>query len=67
VIKYVYEIDYPPSGIYVSREKAEAVSQKPQHFSKHTFTTGQAYHWLHFLWRVILEPLDRSRLAGDAN
>ena len=34
------------SGVYVSREKAEAASRKPQYFSKHTFTTRPVHHWL---------------------
>jgi len=40
------------SGIYISREKAEAASRKPQHFGKHTFTTRPVHRWLHFLWRM---------------
>ena len=38
------------SGVYVTREKAEAASRKPQHFSKRTFATRPVYRWLHFLW-----------------
>ena len=38
------------SGVYLSREKAEAASRSPQHFSKHSFTTRPVHHWLHSLW-----------------
>ncbi len=58
--QWCYSIDgRMSSGVYVSREKAEAASRKPQYFSKRTFTTRPVYHWLHFLWRVTLQPLDR--------
>jgi hypothetical protein len=50
-LQWCYSIDgRMSSGIYVSREKAEAASRKPQHFSKHTFATRPVRRWLHFLW-----------------
>ena len=52
-LQWCYSIDgRVSSGIYVSREKAEAASRKPQYFSKYTFTTRPAHHWLPFLRRV---------------
>jgi hypothetical protein len=43
--QWCYSIDGRMSrGVYVSREKAEAASRKPQHFSKRTFTTRPVYH-----------------------
>ena len=56
-LQWCYSIDDRVSdGIYVTREKAEAASRKPQHFSKHTFTTRPVHQWLQFLCRVILQP-----------
>ena len=46
-LQWCYSIDDRVSnGVYVSREKAEAASRKPQHFSNHTFTTRPVHHWL---------------------
>jgi hypothetical protein len=45
--QWCYQIDgRMSSSVYVSREKAEAASRKPQHFSKRTFTTRPVRHWL---------------------
>jgi len=56
-LQWCYSIDdRVSSGVYVSREKAEAASRKPQHFSKHAFTTRPVRHWLQFLCKVILQP-----------
>jgi hypothetical protein len=56
-LQWCYSIDdRVSSGVYVSREKAEAASRKPQHFSKHTFTTRPVHQWLQFLCSVILQP-----------
>jgi hypothetical protein len=47
-LQWCYSIDgRVSSGIYVSREKAEAASRKPQHFSRHALTTRPVHHWLH--------------------
>jgi hypothetical protein len=49
--QWCYSIDgCVSSGVYVSREKAEAASRKPQHFSKHPFTTRPVHYWLNFSW-----------------
>ena len=54
-LQWCYSIDdRVSSGVYVSREKAEAASRRPQHFGKHT--TRPVYHWLQFLCRVTLRP-----------
>ena len=48
-LQWCYAIDgRVSSGVYVSREKAEAASRKPQHFSKHTVTARPVHHWLQF-------------------
>jgi hypothetical protein len=59
------------NGIYVSRQKAEAASRKPQHFSKHTSTIRPVNRWLHFLWgdpatarSIVYCGLRRRQLAG---
>jgi hypothetical protein len=50
-LQWCYSIDgRMSSGIYVSRQKAEAASRKPQHFSKHASTIRPVHRWLHFLW-----------------
>ena len=47
--QWCYSIDgRMSSSVYVSREKAEAACRKPQHFSKHAFTTRPVYPWMHF-------------------
>ena len=54
--QWCYSIDGRVSiGVYVSREKAEIASRRPQYFSKRTFTTRPVYHWLHFLCRMTLQ------------
>jgi hypothetical protein len=59
-LQWCYSIDGRMSnGVYVSHEKAEAASRKPQHFSKHSLTTRPAHRWLRFLCRVTRQPLDR--------
>jgi hypothetical protein len=48
-LQWCYSIDGRMStGVYVSREKAEAASRKPQHLGKRSFTTRPVYRWLHF-------------------
>lgn len=43
--QWCYSIDgRVSSGVYISREKAEAASRKPQHFSKHTFAIRPVRH-----------------------
>ncbi len=45
--QWCYSIDgRMSSGVYVSREKAEAASRKPQHLSKHAFTMRPVHHSL---------------------
>ena len=57
--QWCYSIDGRTSiGVYVNREKAEAASRRPQHFSKHSSTTRPVYHWL----PSFREPLQRARL-----
>jgi hypothetical protein len=49
-LQWCYSIDGRMStGVYASREKAEAASRKPQYFGKRTFTTRPARRWLYFL------------------
>ena len=51
-LQWCYSIDgRVSSGVYVSREKAEAASRKPQHFSKHAHTARPVHHLLQFLCR----------------
>ena len=59
-LQWCYSIDgRVSSGVYVSREKAEAASRKPQHIGKRSFTTRPVYRCLHLLFRITLQPLDR--------
>lgn len=56
--QWCYSIDGRVSSrVYVNREKAEAASRKPQHFSKRAFTTRPVHHRLHFLYRVTLPTI----------
>ena len=51
-LQWCYSIDGRMSdGVYVSREKAEAASRKPQHFGKRRYTTRPVYPWRHFFGR----------------
>ena len=55
-------MEQPHVGVSVSlsRDRAEATTQKPQYFSQPLhFPTQPFYHWLHFLSKVTLQPLDR--------
>ena len=69
-LQWCYSIDdRVSSGVYVSREKAEAASRKPQRFSKHTLTTRPVHQWLQFLCKLILQPRSivscgKHQLAG---
>lgn len=56
-LQWCYSIDgRTSSGVYATRERAEAASRKPQRFSKRSCTTRPVRHWLHHLWSVTLKP-----------
>lgn len=67
-LQWCYSIDgRVSSGVYVSREKAEAASREPQHLSKHSCTTRPVHHWPHLLGRVpatVRSMQDSDDLAG---
>ena len=60
--QWCYSIDGRiSSGVYASREKAEAASRKPQHFSKYSSSTRPVRHWLPFFRKQPPRALQRPR------